>query len=79
MRRPGNCGRVQRLLLEAQEPFRQPVELGAGLFHHLPLFRQLVGQFLYSLGLMRDRFLKRNDPFSVSDVISTSLSRPSLA
>ncbi|QTK80074.1 hypothetical protein AT6N2_C2463 [Agrobacterium tumefaciens] len=57
VRRPCDGRRVQRLLLKAQEPLRQAVELGAGLFHNLPLFRQLVRQFLYHLHLMRDRLL----------------------
>ena len=63
MRRSSDRGRVQRLLLQAQEPLRQAVELGAGLLHHLPLFRQLIGQLLYHLRLMRGRLLERDDPF----------------
>lgn len=61
MRRAGDRRRVEALFLKPQEPFRQPVELGAGLLHHLPLLRQLIGKLLDGLGLMGHGFLELGD------------------
>ncbi len=51
-----------RLFFEAQEPFRQTIELGARLLDHLPLLRQLVRKLLDGLQLMSHRLFEPGDP-----------------
>jgi hypothetical protein len=65
MRRACIRRRFYTLFFQAEEPLGQPVELGAYLLDDLPLFRQLIRQFLDRLCLMRDRFLKPGDAFAV--------------
>ena len=61
MRRLGDTRCVERLLLQCQEPLRQPIELLSDLLDHLPLLRNLVGQLLDCLRLIGDRLLECRD------------------
>lgn len=62
MRRTGDRGRLKRLLLEAEEPFRETIKLGSHLLDDLPLFGNLSREVLDDPRLMGHRFLEMQDP-----------------
>lgn len=66
MRRFGDRRRFQRSFLKREKPLREPIQLGAGLFDHLPLFGELIGKLLYRLRLVREDLFEMSDAVVVS-------------